>query len=142
MTLVNQCCLNDHCPCKNVRQLMSLADKIRYLLAPRPCKKEDTTVERVDHGQGRLGRQKILVCGRCYVTVVYPLFQSNSHAKHDLGRDVGMMPMNPYEISFVIHLHLVDFLICGASQSVAIGGEISYFHSPETTSFDVLIVQK
>ena len=50
----NHCHLNDRSSRKNVRQSTPLAGKMRYLLAPRAFGKEDTTVERVGHDQGRL----------------------------------------------------------------------------------------
>ena len=50
--------LDDRCRCTSMRQSTPLADKIRYLLAPRAFRKEDTKVERVGHGQGRLWRQR------------------------------------------------------------------------------------
>ena len=54
----NQWHLDDRCSRANMIQSAPLAGNIRYLPAPRPYRKEDTTVERVGHGQRRLGRRR------------------------------------------------------------------------------------
>ena len=54
----NQWRLDDRCPCTNTRQSTLLGGKMCYLMVRRPHRKEDTEVERVGHGQGRLWRRR------------------------------------------------------------------------------------
>ena len=71
-------------------QSVPLAGNIRYLPAPRPFSKEDTKVERVGHGQGRLGR-RISPCLRLLLWRRRPKVTNIL----DFEGDGGMMTMTP-----------------------------------------------
>ena len=71
-------------------QSAPLTGNIRYLPAPHSFRKEDTKVERVGHGQGRIGRQRhprlrpLLWQRRPQATVIL-----------DFEGDGGMITINP-----------------------------------------------
>ena len=109
----NQWRLDDHCPCTNMRQSTPLASKMCYLLVRWLRKKEDTEVERASHDQGHLGRRISpcfwpMVC-QCCLSVV-----PNDSWEPILKVIGGWWPWTHMETFFVIHL--VNFLMCGASQ--------------------------
>ena len=76
-------------------QSAPLSCSVRYLPAPRPFSKEDTKVERVGHGQGRLGRRR-------FPRLQLLLWQRRPKVTDilDFEGDGGMMIINPCEDVF------------------------------------------